>query len=221
MSIIKLSNLTKVYGKGNSQVTALKNINLEIKENELVAIMGPSGCGKSTLLNIIGCIDTYTSGKFILNNKEITESNLNKLSRIRNKEISFVFQNFALLREFSVLQNVLVPLNFRKISNKEKKSIATKYIEELGLYEFIHKKAKYLSGGQQQRVSIARALAQESDIILADEPTGALDQSNGMIIMNLLKELNKKGKTIIVVTHDKNVASFCDRIIIMQDGNIL
>ena len=221
MSIIELRNIKKNYGKELSKVEALKGVSLSIKEGEMVAIMGPSGGGKRTLLNIIGCIDTPSEGTYILEGQEVSSLNFNKLSFARNKKLSFIFQNFALLKDFSVIDNVIMPLNFRKVSYKLKKELALKYIEKLEIKGLYNRKVKDLSGGQQQRVAIARALTQESNIILADEPTGALDQSNGKNIMTILKNLNEEyNKTIIIVTHDNNVASYCSRIINITDGII-
>jgi putative ABC transport system ATP-binding protein len=221
MSIIELKDIKKNYGKDLSKVEALKGINLSIKQGEMVAIMGPSGGGKSTLLNIIGCIDTPTEGTYLLEGQEVSKLNFNKLSFARNKKLSFIFQNFALLKDFSVIDNVIMPLNFRKISGKDKKRLAFQYLDKLEMKDLYNKKVKNLSGGQQQRVAIARALAQESNIILADEPTGALDQNNGKNIMNILKDLNEEeNKTIIIVTHDPNIASYCSRIINLKDGFI-
>lgn len=222
MNIIELKNIKKIYGKNSAETIALKNINLSIKKGEMIAIMGPSGCGKSTLLNIIGCIDVPNSGTYSLNGQEINKSNFNKLAKIRNKNISFVFQEFALLKEFSVLDNVILPLNFRKMTFKEKKLSALKYLKKLQIEDLANKKVINLSGGQQQRVAIARSLVQESELILADEPTGALDQENGKNIMSILKNLNKdEGKTVIIVTHDMNIAKYCDKVINMRDGVIL
>ncbi|APH17746.1 ABC transporter ATP-binding protein [Clostridium botulinum] len=222
MSLIELKEIKKVYGKDESKVIALNKVNLSIKKGEMIAIMGPSGCGKSTLLNIIGCIDTSTQGEYFFNGNEINGLNFNKLSKIRNKKISFIFQNFALLKDFSVLDNVMMPLHFRKMKYKEKKEKSLFYLEKLGISNLHNKKIKNLSGGQQQRVAIARALVQESDIILADEPTGALDQRNGKIIMDTLKKLNvEENKTLIIVTHDKNIANYCDKNFYMEDGKII
>jgi putative ABC transport system ATP-binding protein len=222
MNIIELRDIKKIYGSGSAENVALKNINLSIKKGEMIAIMGPSGCGKSTLLNIMGGIDVPNNGTYFLNGQEINKVNFNKLAKIRNKNISFIFQEFALLKEFSVLDNVILPLNFRKITSKEKKLTALKYLEKLQIQDLANKKVMNLSGGQQQRVAIARSLIQESELILADEPTGALDQENGENIMNILKKLNKdEGKTIIIVTHDINIAKYCDKIINMRDGVII
>lgn len=221
MSIISLKNLYKSYGAGENETKALKKINLEISKGEMIAIMGPSGCGKSTLLNIIGCIDNVTSGEYYLEDNKVENLSGDQLADIRNKKISFIFQNFALIKEFSVLDNILLPLDFREKVKGDKEK-AKKVMEELDILDLQNKKVSKLSGGQQQRVAIARALITDSKIILADEPTGALDQENGQLIMNILMKLNKeKGKTIIIVTHDINVAEFADYIIKMRDGYII
>lgn len=219
MSIISLKNINKSYGKGASYVSVLKDLSLEIQEGDMVSIMGPSGCGKSTFLNIIGCIDTADSGTYILNEVNIENKNLARLSHIRNREVAFVFQNFALIKEFSVLDNVILPLNFRKMRRKEKLTLSRKYLKELDILELENKKVNDLSGGQQQRVAIARALVQESKIILADEPTGALDEENSIKIMEMLSRLNKSlNKTIIIVTHNKMVSNFCNKNIVLTKG---
>ncbi|MBM7836521.1 ABC transporter ATP-binding protein [Clostridium sardiniense] len=220
--IISLNNITKIYGKDMAKLIALDNISLDINEGEFIGVMGPSGCGKSTLLNIVGAVDLPTNGEYKLKDIIINKKNINNLSKIRNKEIAFIFQNFALIKDYTVFENVTLPLKFRKVNKKEKNIIADKYLKELGILEYKNKLVSELSGGQQQRVAICRALVQESDLILADEPTGALDQKNGMNIMEILKMLNKKyNKTIIIVTHDDKIASYCDRIIYMKDGKII
>lgn len=217
--MIKLQNISKVYGKKASETRALKDVSLEVKKQEFIAIMGASGCGKSTLLNILGVIDKPTSGKYILNGEEIKFNNINKLSEVRNSKIAFIFQNFALINDMTIKENCLLPLRFRKEKKEEKLKKVDKYLKELGLSEMENKPVKDLSGGQQQRVAIARALVQDTDIILADEPTGALDEENTINILNLFCELNKKyGKTIIMVTHDKMVAEYAESIYIMKDG---
>lgn len=220
MSIV-LKGITKTYGKNNNETKALNDISIKIDKGELVAIMGQSGCGKSTLLNIIGCIDSPNTGEYYLNDKIINFKNLNSLHKIRNSEISFIFQNFALIKEFSVLENVLLPLKFRKESKKEQNLKARKYLEKVDMISFMNKKVSDLSGGQQQRVAIARALIQESNIILADEPTGSLDKKNGKEVMDILCNLNKEGKTILIVTHDEKIASLCKRIIQLDDGKVI
>ena len=217
--VLKLNNIYKSYSVGGSKIAVLNNINLDIEKGDFIAIMGPSGCGKSTLLNILGCIDIPDSGEYIIGDKEVNFKRLNSLSEVRNKKISFVFQNFALIKDFTVLDNVALPLKFRGISRKERQRVAKKYLKELEIEDLESKSIRELSGGQQQRVAIARALAQETDIILADEPTGALDEENTNKIMNVLKELNIKfGKTIIMVTHDKQVADKANHILKMKDG---
>lgn len=222
MSIISLKNISKIYGKDNSKTIALNSINLDIEKGDFISIMGQSGCGKSTLLNIIGCIDTPNTGEYYLNGDLIDFKKINKLSNIRNSEMGFIFQKFALIEDLTVIENVVMPLNFRKIPKKEKISLAEKYLLELDILNLRNRNIKELSGGQQQRVAIARALAQETNIILADEPTGSLDAKNGIIIMEILEKLNKQyNKTIIVVTHDNNVAAFTNKTIILHDGEIV
>ena len=222
MSIIEVRNLSKIYNVGKSNETiALDNINIEIEEGELIAIVGPSGSGKSTLLNILGLMDKSTSGEYIIDNKSLNTIKSSKIHKIRNKYIGFVFQNFALLKEYSVLDNVMMPLNYRKLSNKEKKKIAEYYIKRVGLESHINKNPNELSGGQQQRVAIARALVGQPKIILADEPTGNLDQKTGEEIINLFMDIRKDGSTIVIVTHDMNIANRCDKIIKLVDGKIV
>lgn len=222
MSILKLSNICKSYSVGKSKANVLKDINLDVNNGDFIAIMGPSGCGKSTLLNILGCIDVPDSGEYIISDDKIDFKRLNDLSEVRNKKISFVFQNFALIKDFTVLDNVALPLKFRGISKKERREIAKKYLKELDIEELADSSIRELSGGQQQRVAIARALAQETDIILADEPTGALDEENTNKIMDILKELNcKYDKTIIMVTHDKQVAESAHYVLRMKDGRFV
>ncbi|AYE34678.1 ABC transporter ATP-binding protein [Clostridium septicum] len=220
MDFIKLVNISKVY---ENDFTALNNINLTINKGEFIALMGPSGSGKSTLLNIIGCLDSSTTGTYILDGNDCTNKKFNKLCDVRNKKIAFIFQNFALIKELNVIENILLPLEYR--NNYDKKEVLEKlekYLIKLGLDEIKYKKVKKLSGGQQQRVAIARALMQGSDLILADEPTGSLDEENGKIIMKILNSLNEdEKKTIIVVTHNLEVAKYCNKIITLRDGMIL
>ncbi|MBN1040342.1 ABC transporter ATP-binding protein [Clostridium botulinum] len=220
MDIIQLKNINKIYGKGESELIALKNIDLTIKKGEFLAIMGSSGSGKSTLLNIMGCMDIPTNGEYYLNNMLIKNLSNNELSKIRNSTVSFIFQHFALIKDYTVYDNIELPLLHRKVSSKEKKDLILKYSHKLGISDKLYKKPTELSGGQQQRVAICRALVSESQIILADEPTGALDSNTGKSILDLLKEINKEGKTIIIVTHDLKIASYCDRTIIINDGKI-
>lgn len=219
MSYLSLKNIKKIYGKNDYEVRALDGIDLEVNKGEMIAIMGASGCGKSTLLNILGCIDVPTSGEYFIDKKLVDFNKLSSLNEIRNKEISFIFQNFALIKELSVINNIILPLKFRKGNKKDILEKAEFFIKELGIEGLKNKNVRNVSGGQQQRVAIARALCQETDIILADEPTGALDEENSIKIMSILKDLNiKYGKTIIVVTHDNLVSSYCDRKLKMKDG---
>jgi putative ABC transport system ATP-binding protein len=219
MSILDLRNIYKTYGKGDNEVIAVDGISLKVDKGDIIAIMGPSGCGKSTLLNILGCIDTPSQGEYYIDDFQVDFKKLNQLSKIRNQKISFIFQNFALIKDLSVLENVMIPLKFRGISRKERINKAIKYLKELDILNLKNKSIRQLSGGQQQRVAIARALTQESEIILADEPTGALDQENSIKIMKILQELiQKHNKTILVVTHDNLVASFCNKTLKMKDG---
>jgi len=219
MSILDLRNIYKTYGKGDNEVIAVDGISIKVDKGDTIAIMGPSGCGKSTLLNILGCIDTPSQGEYYIDDFQVDFNKLNHLSKIRNEKISFIFQNFALIKDLSVLENVMLPLKFRGISRKERINKAIKYLKELDILNLKNKSIRQLSGGQQQRVAIARALTQESEIILADEPTGALDQENSIKIMKILQELNQKhNKTILVVTHDNLVTSFCNKTLKMKDG---
>ena len=219
MCTLKICGLTKIYGKKDNQTKALNDISLEVNKGDMIGIMGRSGCGKSTLLNILGCIDVPDSGEYYIDGDLVDFKRLRNLNIIRNEKISFIFQNFSLIREFSVLDNVIMPLNFRKMANKDRLKLAEKYLEEVGILHLKKKKVMNLSGGEQQRVAIARALCQETDIILADEPTGALDEENSTLIMNILKELNiKYKKTVIIVTHDPIVAGYCENILRMNDG---
>lgn len=218
MSIIELRNLGKIYGKGECATVALKDVNLKIEEGEFWSVMGPSGSGKSTLLNILGCMDKPSEGEYILKGKAINECDGEQLSTVRNEIISFVFQNFALLNNYSVYDNIILPLNCRKMSVKEKRIRAYRIMEQLGIETLAKKKPTQISGGQQQRVAVARALITEPDIILADEPTGALDQKTGEELMKILKSINGEGKTIILVTHDEKVAAVANKRLYIEDG---
>jgi len=218
--IIKTINITKVYKIGNIKVNALRGINLEIKKGEFVAIMGPSGSGKSTLMNIIGCLDVPTSGEYYLNNTDISKLNDNELANIRNKEVGFVFQTFNLLSRTNIYGNVELPMIYstERIKNKKKKILDA--IEAVGLTKLIKHKPNELSGGEKQRVAIARALVNQPSIILADEPTGNLDSRTGEELMAIFQKLNKKGKTIILVTHELDIARHTHKIIYLRDGII-
>jgi len=219
-TVIKLNNITKIYHVGSEDVHALQSVSLEINRNEYVAIMGPSGSGKSTMMNIIGCLDTPTSGLYELNQINVSEMNDNQLARIRNKEIGFVFQTFNLLARSDVLHNVELPLIYGGVGSSERKRLAKEAIGRVGLTERIHHKPNELSGGQRQRVAIARALVTQPSILLADEPTGNLDSKTGDEIMALFDLLQKEGNTIILVTHEEYIAEHTDRIIRLRDGHI-
>jgi len=219
-TVINLNNITKIYHVGSEDVHALQSVSLEIHRNEYVAIMGPSGSGKSTMMNIIGCLDTPTSGLYELNGVNVSEMNDNQLARIRNKEIGFVFQTFNLLARSNVLHNVELPLIYGGIGSAERKKLAHEAIDRVGLTERIHHKPNELSGGQRQRVAIARALVTQPSILLADEPTGNLDSKTGDEIMALFDKLQKEGNTIILVTHEEYIAEHTDRIIRLHDGQV-
>lgn len=218
--MIELKDVCKTYKYGKEETKALDNINLTIKDGEFVAVIGNSGSGKSTLLNVIGCMDLMDSGSYILNGQEISGIKINKLHKVRKESISFVFQNFALLNHYTVFENVEVPLLAKKVKKSERKRIVKEKLELMGIYDLKSKLPTKISGGQQQRCAIARALASDNNIILADEPTGALDSKTGEEIMNVLKELNDMGKTVIIVTHNMDIAKQTDRILEMEDGRI-
>jgi putative ABC transport system ATP-binding protein len=219
-NIIQLTNITKFYQVGEEKVHALDGVSIQIQKNEYVAIMGPSGSGKSTLMNIIGCLDTPTSGLYELNNTNVSDMNDNQLAKIRNKEIGFVFQTFNLLARSDVLHNVELPLIYGGIGSMERKKLARAAIERVGLTDRIHHKPNELSGGQRQRVSIARALVTQPSILLADEPTGNLDTKTGDEIMMLFDTLHKEGNTIILVTHEEDIALHAHRRIRLRDGKM-
>lgn len=206
---------------GKNKYYALNDVTLDINNGEMIAIMGPSGAGKTTLLHIIGAVDNFNGGEYLLSNRSIKNASDKELSKLRNETFGFIFQYFALLKNYTVIENVKVPLNYRRISRIEKNKKALKYIEYVGLKKHLDKLPSEMSGGEQQRVAIARALAQETDIILADEPTGALDQKTSKDIMDIIKAINELGKTVIIVTHDNKIASYCDRVINIEDGKII
>ena len=216
--MIHTKNLTKVYQAGSQVVQALKGVNLNVDKGEFVSIMGPSGSGKSTLMNIIGCLDSPTDGDYYLNDKSVSRLSDDELARIRNKEIGFIFQSFNLLPRNSALNNVLLPTKYAGLDAKKSISVANEMLELVGLSDRTDHTPAELSGGQQQRVAIARALVNRPSIIFADEPTGNLDSKTGNDIMNLMRDLNKSGQTIIIITHEDNIASQSDRIIKIKDG---
>lgn len=218
--IIKMTDIEKVYKMGNATYKALSNVNLTIDKGEYVAIVGHSGAGKSTLMNIIGCLDKPTNGEYILHGLN-TNCSDNKLAEIRNKKIGFIFQNYNLLPKLNIYENVELPLLYLGYSNNKAQEKVKSVIEKVGLSDHIKHKPTELSGGQMQRVAIARALVTDPEIILADEPTGALDSKMGEEILKLLTELNDEGSTIVMITHDGEVASNAKRIITVKDGNII
>lgn len=221
MDIIKLIQIKKIYDMGGAEeVQALRGIDLRIGKNEYVAIMGPSGSGKSTLMNIIGCLDTPTSGIYEFNGVKVSEMNDDQLAKIRNKEIGFVFQTFNLLARSNALHNVELPLIYAGVSKAQRREMAIKALEQVGLADRIHHRPNELSGGQRQRVAIARALVNKPSIILADEPTGNLDTKTGDEIMALFEKIHQQGNTIILVTHEEYIAEHAKRIIRLRDGLI-
>mgnify|MGYP000544106770 FL=1 len=218
--LIKLTNIIKSYRNGDQELRVLKDIDLEVEEGEFLAIMGPSGSGKSTLMNIIGLLDRSSSGNYWLEGEEVSQLSEKKLASVRNDQIGFVFQQFFLLSKLNALQNVELPLIYAGVPSAKRKKLAKQYLEKVELAERMTHLPSELSGGQKQRVAIARALVNTPAIILADEPTGALDTKTGQQIMELLIELNNEGKTIIMVTHEPEIAAYAKRIIVLRDGII-
>ena len=220
--MIKLSNIGKIYNKGKSnECIALTNVSIEIADGELVAVIGRSGSGKSTLLHILGCIDNSTSGKYYLGDDLVSGLTGNQMADVRNQKIGIVMQDFALVEEYSSIENVMIPLAFSNYHKKQRKETAMNALKLVSMDNLANKNVKELSGGQKQRVAIARAIVNNPSIILADEPTGALDSKTSTEIMELFKKLNNDGKTVIIVTHDKEIAAQCRRVIEISDGKIL
>ncbi|AEE96694.1 ABC transporter ATP-binding protein [Mahella australiensis] len=218
--MIELNNIRKEYHTDGTGVTALNDINLTINDGEFVAVIGPSGSGKSTLMNILGCLDTPTSGHYLLDDKEVGYLSPNQQAEIRNKKLGFVFQSFNLLPRLNALENVELPLIYRGMRPSERRRLSMEALERVGLIDRAYHKPSQMSGGQQQRVAIARALVADPNIIMADEPTGNLDSHSGRQIMDMLTELNGDGKTVILVTHDMNLAHTARRIVRIKDGVI-
>jgi len=218
--IIETHSLTKIYKTGKIEFKALNNVSLKIKEGDFIALMGPSGSGKTTLMNIIGCIDRPTSGEIFLEGQNLSTLPESQLAEIRSKKIGFVFQTFNLIPNISALKNITLSMIFAEVPRSSRETIALELLKNLGLEKFTKNLPSELSGGQQQRVALGRALVNNPSIILADEPTGNLDSSTGIQILNLLSSINKEGKTIILVTHDASLKKYANRIITMKDGEI-
>jgi putative ABC transport system ATP-binding protein len=218
--VIEIQNIAKNYQIGSVIVQALRSVSVNIERNEYVAIMGPSGSGKSTLMNLLGCLDTPSSGSYILNGIDVSKMEDDYLAEIRNKEIGFIFQTFNLLPRYTALENVTLPLIYAGVPKLEREAVAVKTLEQVGLADRMTHKPNELSGGQRQRVAIARALVNTPSIILADEPTGNLDSKTSIDIMGLLDDIHRKGNTVIVVTHEEDIARHAARIIRLFDGEI-
>ena len=218
--MIRISNVDKIYGSGNLQVHALKNVSLEVADGEFVAVVGASGSGKSTLMNIIGCLDFPSSGEYLLNGVNVSELSGRELSRLRSSEISFIFQSFNLIPTLTARENIELPLIYRKTGKASRRSLAQQALEAVGLSDRAGHYPWQLSGGQQQRVAVARALAANAPLILADEPCGNLDRESGAAVMDMLHLLNKAGKTVLLITHDPKAAASASRSVTISDGRL-
>ena len=219
-ALIHIENMKKIYNPGENEVRALDGIDLDIEKGDLVAIVGHSGSGKSTLMNMLGCLDTPTSGKYVLDGQDVASMTDNQLADVRNKEIGFIFQGFNLISNLDAVGNVELPLVYRGVSKNETKQLAMEALKSVGLEDRMKHKPNEMSGGQQQRVAVARAVAAKPPIILADEPTGNLDTKSTQEIMEILKELHRSGRTVIIITHDEEIASQAHRVIRILDGRI-
>lgn len=219
-ALIHIENMKKIYNPGENEVRALDGIDLDIERGDLVAIVGHSGSGKSTLMNMLGCLDTPTSGKYVLDGQDVASMTDNQLADVRNKEIGFIFQGFNLISNLDAVGNVELPLVYRGVSKNERKQLAMEALKSVGLEDRMKHKPNEMSGGQQQRVAVARAVAAKPPIILADEPTGNLDTKSTQEIMEILKELHRSGRTVIIITHDEEIASQAHRVIRILDGRI-
>ncbi|MEB3218708.1 MAG: ABC transporter ATP-binding protein [Nostocales cyanobacterium 94392] len=221
VNIIRLENIFKIYGSGETEVKALWNVNLTIKEGEYCSIMGPSGSGKSTAMNIIGCLDRPTSGNYYLDNVDVAQMDDTQLAHIRNKKLGFVFQQFHLLQQLTALENVMLPMLYANVANSERRDRGIEALKRVGLENRLNNKPNQLSGGQQQRVAIARAIVNRPVVLLADEPTGALDSRTTQEVLDIFTELNSTGITVIMVTHEPEVASQTRRIVWFRDGEVI
>ena len=219
-ALIHIENMKKIYNPGENEVRALDGIDLDIEKGDLVAIVGHSGSGKSTLMNMLGCLDTPTSGKYVLDGQDVASMTDNQLADVRNKEIGFIFQGFNLISNLDAVENVELPLVYRGVSKNERKQLAMEALKSVGLEDRMKHKPNEMSGGQQQRVAVARAVAAKPPIILADEPSGNLDTKSTQEIMEILKELHRSGRTVIIITHDEEIASQAHRVIRILDGRI-
>ena len=219
-ALIHIENMKKIYNPGENEVRALDGIDLDIEKGDLVAIVGHSGSGKSTLMTMLGCLDTPTSGKYVLDGQDVASMTDNQLADVRNKEIGFIFQGFNLISNLDAVGNVELPLVYRGVSKNERKQLAMEALKSVGLEDRMKHKPNEMSGGQQQRVAVARAVAAKPPIILADEPTGNLDTKSTQEILEILKELHRSGRTVIIITHDEEIASQAHRVIRILDGRI-